>query len=82
MKKIQEETKRGRIEFEGKVTNTYRGGMFEVSFTNQQGNDMKIMTTISGRMRKSYIKITLGDDVRVEVSPYDMGKGRIIRRLN
>ena len=40
-----------------------------------------ILAHISGKIRKNYIKVLLGDTVKVELSPYDMGRGRIIYRL-
>ena len=44
-------------------------------------NDMVILCQASGKMRKFYIKILVGDRVRVEMSPYDLSKGRIVARL-
>ena len=45
-------------------------------------NDHIVNAHISGRMRKNYIRILTGDTVVVEVSPYDLSKGRIIYRIN
>ena len=45
-------------------------------------NGMELICTISGKIRKNYIRIMPGDKVKVEVSPYDITKGRITRREN
>ncbi|MBL4773518.1 MAG: translation initiation factor IF-1 [Alcanivoracaceae bacterium] len=64
------------IEFEGKVTETLPNTMFRVELDNGH-----IVTAhISGRMRKHYIRILTGDTVTVELTPYDLTKGRIIFR--
>ena len=43
-------------------------------------NDHEVLAYLSGKMRKYYIRILLGDRVRVEVSPYDLNRGRIVYR--
>lgn len=64
------------IEMEGTVTETLPNTMFRVELDNQH-----IVTAhISGRMRKNYIRILTGDRVTVELTPYDLSKGRIIFR--
>jgi translation initiation factor IF-1 len=64
------------IEFEGKVTETLPNTMFRVELENGH-----IVTAhISGRMRKHYIRILTGDTVTVELTPYDLSKGRITFR--
>jgi translation initiation factor IF-1 len=64
------------IEMEGKVIETLPNTVFKVELENGH-----IVTAhISGRIRKHYIKILNGDKVRVEVSPYDLSKGRITYR--
>jgi len=64
------------IEFEGKVTETLPNTMFRVELENGH-----IVTAhISGRMRKHYIRILTGDSVTVELTPYDLSKGRITFR--
>lgn len=45
-------------------------------------NGSEVLAQISGRMRKFYIKILPGDKVKVEVSPYDLTRGRIVERIN
>ena len=64
------------ISLEGVVTEVLPNAMFRVKLKTGQ----VILAYISGKMRKFEIKITLGDDVEVEVSPYDLQKGRIVRR--
>ncbi|NLD61386.1 translation initiation factor IF-1 [Candidatus Sumerlaeota bacterium] len=64
------------IELEGTVTEALPGCVFRVELQNQ----MKVIASISGKMRMHYIKILPGDRVLVEVSPYDLTKGRITYR--
>jgi translation initiation factor IF-1 len=64
------------IEMSGTVTDTLPNTMFRV----QLDNGHLITAHISGRMRKNYIRILTGDKVRVEMTPYDLSKGRIIYR--
>ncbi len=64
------------IEMEGKVIETLPNTMFRVELENGH-----IVTAhISGKMRKHYIRILTGDEVTVELTPYDLTKGRIIYR--
>ncbi len=51
------------------------------TFTVQLDNGHKVLAHLSGRLRKNYIRILPGDRVRVEISPYDLTKGRITYRL-
>lgn len=68
--------KEDHIEMEGTVTETLPNTMFRVELENGH-----IVTAhISGRMRKHYIKILTGDRVTVEMTPYDLSKGRITYR--
>jgi len=64
------------IEFEGKVTDTLPNTMFRVELENGH----VVTAHISGRMRKHYIRILTGDSVTVELTPYDLSKGRITFR--
>lgn len=64
------------IEVQGVVTEMMRGTQFKV----QLPNGHIVTARISGKMRKNNIKIILGDKVRVEMSPYDLTKGRITYR--
>ncbi len=68
--------KEDQIEMEGTVTETLPNTMFRVKLENGH-----IVTAhISGKMRKNYIRILTGDKVVVELTPYDLSKGRIIFR--
>ena len=64
------------IEMQGKVIEVLPNTVFRV----QLENDHVITAHISGKMRKNYIRIMNGDNVTVELSPYDLSKGRITFR--
>ena len=64
------------IEVEGVVTETLPNAMFRV----QLDNGMNVLAHISGKMRLHYIRILPGDRVTVELSPYDLTRGRITYR--
>ncbi|RLA81910.1 MAG: translation initiation factor IF-1 [Deltaproteobacteria bacterium] len=64
------------IEVEGTVTEVLPNAMFRV----QLPNGHKVLAHISGKMRMHYIKILPGDKVTVELSPYDLSRGRIVYR--
>ena len=64
------------IEMEGKVLETLPNTLFKVELENGH----VVTAHISGRMRKHYIRILTGDNVTVELTPYDLTKGRIIYR--
>lgn len=66
-----------RFELEGVVVDVVRGGKFMVRL-NQ--NDSIIECTTSGKLKQNYIKIIRGDKVTVDISPYDVTKGRIVWR--
>lgn len=68
--------KEDHIEMEGEVLETLPNTMFRVKLENGH----VIIAHISGRMRKNYIRILTGDQVTVELTPYDLSKGRIIYR--
>jgi translation initiation factor IF-1 len=65
-----------QLEMDGIVTETLPNTMFRV----QLENGHSITAHISGRMRKNYIRILTGDKVKVEMTPYDLSKGRITFR--
>jgi translation initiation factor IF-1 len=65
------------IVIEGRITAVLPGTMFRVELPNQH----LVLAHISGKMRKRYIRLTVGDRVRMEMSPYDVGKARIVYRL-
>ncbi len=64
------------IEAEGTVLETIQGAKFVVKLDN----DHQVIATISGKIRKNYIKILPGDRVKVELTPYDLTVGRITFR--
>lgn len=68
--------KEDAIEMEGTVVETLPNTMFRVELDNGH----VVMAHISGKMRKHYIRILTGDRVTVELTPYDLTKGRIIYR--
>lgn len=64
------------IELVGSVTQVLPGTMFRVALPNGH----EVLAHISGKMRKNFIRISVGDKVNVEMSPYDLGKARITFR--
>ncbi|MAU91350.1 MAG: translation initiation factor IF-1 [Pseudomonadales bacterium] len=68
--------KEEQIQLSGTVVDTLPNTMFRVELENGH----VVMAHISGKMRKNYIRILTGDKVKVEVSPYDLSKGRITFR--
>ncbi|MFW6150350.1 MAG: translation initiation factor IF-1 [Chloroflexota bacterium] len=69
--------KKEKIEVEGRVTTCLPNTMFRVELPNGH----EVLAHISGKMRKHYIKILPGDRVLVELSPYDLSRGRVTYRL-
>jgi translation initiation factor IF-1 len=72
----EKEGKDDIMSFNGAVVEALRGSMFRVKCDN----GLDVLATISGRMRKNYIRILPGDKVTVEVSAYDPSRGRITYR--
>ena len=68
--------KEDQIQLSGTVVDTLPNTMFRVELENGH----VVMAHISGKMRKNYIRILTGDQVKVELSPYDLSKGRITFR--
>ena len=68
--------KEEHIEVEGCVTTVLPGTMFRVALPTGH----EVLAHISGKMRKNFIRISVGDKVKVEMSPYDMAKARITFR--
>jgi len=68
--------KQGPIKIDGGVTETLPNATFKVKLDNEH----QILAHISGKMRMHFIKILVGDKVSVELSPYDLTKGRITYR--
>lgn len=69
--------KNSNIEVKGTVTESLSNGNFRVQL---EGHDTVILCHLSGKMRMNRIRILVGDTVGVEMSPYDLTKGRISRR--
>ncbi|MGH1471247.1 MAG: translation initiation factor IF-1 [Cellvibrionaceae bacterium] len=69
-------SKEDQIELEGEVIETLPNTTFRVKLEN----DHVVIAHISGKMRKNYIRILTGDKVKVEMTPYDLSKGRITYR--
>ena len=65
------------VEVEGKIVAVLPGTMFRVELANGH----QVLAHISGKLRKHFIKITTGDTVKMEMSPYDLDKARIVYRL-
>ena len=65
------------IEFEGIIKESLPNAMFRVELDNGH----KVLAHISGKIRKNFIKILPGDRVRVELTPYDLTRGRITYRI-
>lgn len=65
------------IEIEGTISTVLPGTMFRVKLDNQH----EILAHLSGKMRKHFVRLTVGDRVRLEMSPYDLSKARITYRL-
>ena len=68
--------KEEKIEFEGEVIESFRSGMYRI----QLDNGHETLGYTSGRMRRYRIRINPGDHVKVELSPYDLTRGRIVYR--
>lgn len=71
--------KQESVSFEGFVTQELGNSMFRVQL--DMDSPIEVLCTISGKIRKNYIKIVSGDKVSIEMSPYDLTRGRIVRRL-
>lgn len=69
--------KTNAITTEGTVTQALPNAMFRVDLDNGHN----ILCVISGKMRHNYIKVIDGDRVKVELTPYDLSRGRIVSRL-
>ncbi len=65
------------IEVEGRILTVLAGTMFRVELPNKH----QVLATISGKMRKRFVRLTIGDRVKMEMSPYDLTKARIVWRL-
>ncbi len=76
---VEDDTKQKEeaIELEGTVSAVLAGTMFRVTLKNGH----EVLAHISGKMRKRFIRLVIGDNVKIEMSPYDMDKARIVYRL-
>ena len=72
MSKAEEE----KITVEGTIVEALPNTMFRVALDNNH----EVLAYLSGKMRKFYIRVLLGDKVRIELSPYDLTRGRIVYR--
>ena len=70
-------SKQNFLEFKGKITELLPNTMFRVKLEN----DREILAHTAGKLKKNRIRILTGDNVLVEVTPYDLTKGRIIYRF-
>jgi translation initiation factor IF-1 len=70
--------KKNIIKTNGKIISILPGTMFRVKLSNGH----IVLGHISGKLRKHFIKLTIGDKVKIEITPQDLEKGRIIYRLN
>ena len=73
-------SKEDAIEVQATVLETLPTAMFKVELDSME-NKPQVLAHISGRMRKNFIKILPGDKVLVELSPYDLTRGRIVYRF-
>ena len=70
------ESKDDKLILDGKITEALPNTTFRVELENGH----QVLAYLSGKMRKNYIRVLLGDAVRVELSPYDLTRGRIVYR--
>ncbi len=66
------------IEVEGRIVSVLAGTMFRVELANKH----QVLATLSGKMRRRFVRLTAGDQVKMEMSPYDLNKARIVWRLS
>ena len=76
-----EKNKRDRIEMQGVVIEAHPAGMFSVELHSENGDKTKIIATLSGKLRQNYIRVLPGDSIIVELSAYDLTRGRIVTRV-
>ena len=67
------------LNVEGTVTKVLPGTLFHVEL---QANKHQVLAHISGKMRKRWIRLNVGDRVKLEMTPYDLDKARIVYRLS
>jgi len=76
-KRKEQSQKEENIEVEGKIVEALPNAMFRI----QLDNGHQVLAHISGKIRMSFIRISIGDRVKVELSPYDLKRGRITWRF-
>jgi|GEM_PF-355072 len=76
-KKTKEESEDKSVEIEGTISAVLAGTMFKVALPSGH----EVLAHISGKMRKRFIRLVVGDRVKMEMSPYDTSKARIVFRL-
>ena len=69
------------IELIGIVEESFPNATFRVKILSEQAKDHELHCTLAGRMRKFRVRILPGDRVKVEITPYDLEKGRIVYRF-
>ena len=74
---MSEKDEGGKVKFEGEVTEALRGRMFRI----QLDNGHETLGYLGGRLRRYRVRVMLGDRVVIELSPYDLSRGRIVYRL-
>jgi translation initiation factor IF-1 len=74
---FRKQTRDDRVEIQGVVVEAFRGMTFEVKINN---TETTVLAQLSGKLRQNNIRVLPGDKVTVEVSPFDMTRGRIIWR--
>ncbi len=81
MAELKQDQKNKKFEVEGIVEECLPNTIFKVKL-DLEGKEHEVIAHLSGKMRMHYIKIMKGDQVKIEISPYDLDKGRIIYRHN
>lgn len=77
-KKQSEDNEEKAVEVEGEISSVLAGTMFRVKLASGH----EVLAHISGKMRKRFIRLVVGDKVKMEMSPYDLTKARIVFRLS
>ncbi|MFH0851357.1 MAG: translation initiation factor IF-1 [Candidatus Peregrinibacteria bacterium] len=75
-------SKQDVIELIGMVEETFPNAMFRVRITSDQALNHELLCHLAGRMRVHRVRILPGDQVKVEMTPYDLKKGRIVYRFS
>lgn len=76
-KKVNKDGEEKAVEVDGEISSVLAGTMFRVKL--ESGHE--VLAHISGKMRKRFIRLVVGDKVRMEMSPYDLTKARIVFRM-